>query len=91
MRASLQRCPVNRLIGPDAEKVIDRAAKMWAQFSDFGLGRVLRSFSGKRIKCTKSESMNGVSTRFLTMDALEADSQALEASRQTGQGREARK
>ncbi len=35
--------------------------------------------------------MKGVSTRFLTMDALEADSQALEASRQTGQGREARK
>jgi len=30
--------------------------------------------------------MKEVSTRFLTMDALEADSQALGASRQTGQG-----
>ena len=35
--------------------------------------------------------MKGVSTRFLTMDALEADSQAFEASRHKGQGREARK
>lgn len=34
--------------------------------------------------------MKGVSTRFLTMDALEADSQAVKVSRQTGQGREAR-
>ncbi len=35
--------------------------------------------------------MKGVSTRFLTMDALEADSQAAQASRPTGRGREARK
>ncbi len=35
--------------------------------------------------------MKGVSTRFLTMEALEAVSPESELSRQTGQGREARK
>jgi hypothetical protein len=35
--------------------------------------------------------MKGVSTRFLTMEALEAASQACDVRQQTGQGREARK
>jgi hypothetical protein len=86
MRPSLQRCPINRLIGADGERVIDRAAKYGGNFLISDQEAYFAIFRQKRIKCTRPESMKGVSTRFLTMDALEADSQADEASRRQGKG-----
>jgi hypothetical protein len=91
MRAPLQRCVINRLIGTDGKKITE-ADRDYISFRRSGrAARKFQYFSQENIKCAQARSMKGVSTRFLTMDALEADSQALEASRQTGQGREARK
>jgi hypothetical protein len=86
MRASLQRCSINRLIGADGGKVIDGGVKDGSDFLKSDWRAHFRIFPQKEIKCTSAGSMKEVSTRFLTMDALEADSQAFQVSRQTGQG-----
>jgi hypothetical protein len=70
---------------------MDRRNKLKPIFLSSRVRQQIAKFSAKKIKCTDAESMKGVSTRFLTMDALEAGSLAFQASRQTRQGREARK
>jgi hypothetical protein len=76
--------PINWLIGADGERMIDAGQDCTSVCGESRIAKKIQSFSQENIKCAKARSMKGVSTRFLTMEALKADSLASKMSRWMG-------